>query len=90
MGGGWFGWSLFRNGEQAVAAVEEEIDPPVTIPDIPAELEPVMREVAVAAKADWIATLRDSVPVQLGGWPSSPTASGWVAPTWRMPAASPA
>ena len=46
--------------------MEEEIDPPVTIPDIPAELEPVMRGVAVAAKADWIATLHDSVPVQLG------------------------
>jgi hypothetical protein len=64
-GGGFLGWrALQGRGEQA--AVEEQVDPPVTIPAIPAELEPRVREVAQLALQDWIVAVRDSLPVQRG------------------------
>jgi hypothetical protein len=64
-GGGFFGWKALQ-GRGDDTAIEEEVDPPVTIPDIPANLEPRMREVAQLALADWIVAVRDSLPVQQG------------------------
>jgi len=64
-GGGFFGWKALQ-GRGDDTAIEEEVDPPVTIPDIPAELEPRMREVAQLALGDWIVAVRDSLPVQQG------------------------
>ena len=58
-GGGFFGWKALSSGsggsdpDDAVPSL-----PAVTIPDIPAELLPVMRDLAEAALADMIAELR--------------------------------
>ena len=64
LGVGWFGWNAVRGEPEAV--VEEEVDPPVAIPELSAELEPRMREVAALALADWVAAIRDTLPLQLG------------------------
>lgn len=66
VGGGWFGWNFFRNRKAAQASAPEEIDPPVTIPTIPAELEPRLRAVAAAAKTDWLSSLRTQIPSERG------------------------
>ena len=66
VGGGWFGWNSFRTRESTQAAAPEEIDPPVTIPTIPAELEPRLQAVAAAAKTDWLAALRTQIPSDRG------------------------
>ena len=66
VGGGWFGWNSFRNRQAAQATAPEEIDPPVTIPTIPAELEPRLQAVAAAAKTDWLAALRTQIPSDRG------------------------
>ena len=72
VGGGWFGWNSFRNRQATQSTVPEEIDPPVAIPAIPAELEPELRTVAAAAKADWLAALRTQIPSEMG-LPVEPT-----------------
>ena len=64
LGVGWFGWNAVRGEPEAV--VEEEVDPPVAIPELPAELEPRIHEVAALALADWGAAIRDTLPLQLG------------------------
>ena len=64
--GSWFGWNSFRNRQAAQATAPEEIDPPVTIPTIPAELEPRLQAVAAAAKTDWLAALRTQIPSDRG------------------------
>ena len=66
-GGGWFGWRALQSRSAADGAVaEEEVDPPVTILDIPAALEPRTREVAALALADWVIAVRDTLPAQRG------------------------
>ena len=66
VGGGWFGWNSFRNRQAAQATAPEEIDPPVTIPSIPAELEPRLQSVTAEAKTDWLAALRTQMPSERG------------------------
>ena len=66
VGGGWFGWNSFRNRQAAQSTVPEEVDPPVAIPAIPPALEPELRTVAAAAKADWLAALRTQIPSEIG------------------------
>ena len=66
VGGGWFGWNSFRDRQAAQATAPEEIDPPVTIPTIPAELEPRLQAVAAAAKTDWLTALRTQIPSERG------------------------
>lgn len=58
-GGGYFGWQWFQ-GRSAAAPVETAAPalPPVTIPDIPAELLPQMRDLGEAALSGMIAQLR--------------------------------
>jgi hypothetical protein len=66
VGGGWFSWNSFRNRQVTRATAPEEIDPPVAIPTIPAELEPRLQAVAAAAKTDWLAELRTQIPAERG------------------------
>ena len=66
VGGGWFGWNSFRTRQSTQATAPEEIDPPVTIPAIPAEMEPLLQAVAAAAKTDWLAALRTQIPSDRG------------------------
>jgi hypothetical protein len=75
-GGGWLVLSMLRGGGETEAVVEKVVDPPVTIPDIPPELEPRMREVARLALTDWVVQVRDSLPV-LRGIPAEPDAA-WL------------
>jgi len=58
-GGGFFGWQWFQ-GRSTAAPVETATPalPPVTIPDIPAELLPQMRDLGEAALSGMIAELR--------------------------------
>lgn len=64
-GGGWFGWTKFRARQAAQATAETEVvDPPVTIPDIAAELEPRMSALADSAEVDLVAALRTTIPAE--------------------------
>ena len=64
--GGWFGWTKFKNREPAEVVEAEVVDPPVSIPDLPEALQPRMRELSSAAKADWLAMLRTQLPAEDG------------------------
>ena len=59
-GGGYFVWSTFLAGGSGSAADVPQVValPAVTIPDIPAELLPVMRDLGEAALVDMIEDLR--------------------------------
>ena len=73
-GGGWFGWRALQSRSAADGAVaEEEADPPATVLDIPAALEPRTREVAALALADWVIAVRDTLPAQRGEPAVKPT-----------------
>jgi hypothetical protein len=65
-GGGFFGWKVLQ-GRKAAAPVEEAAPalPPVTIPSIPAELLPRMRDLGELALSDMIDEL-GGVPAELG------------------------
>ncbi|HSW28065.1 MAG TPA: hypothetical protein VLH75_01110 [Longimicrobiales bacterium] len=60
-GGGFFGWKAFQ-GRRAAQAAEEATPalPPVTIPSIPAELLPRMRDVGELALGDMLVELGTS------------------------------
>lgn len=58
-GGGWFGWQALQSGGGSQAEEPETpVLPAVTIPDIPAELLPVMRDLGEEALSEMIAELR--------------------------------
>lgn len=54
-GGGWFGWQMIQGDGAATGEPEEEI---VEIPEIPAELEPRMREIAARSYDDMLDSMR--------------------------------
>lgn len=76
-GGGWLGWTKVKTRRAAAAAAAVVVDPPVSIPQIRAELMPRMRELSDSAKADWLLALRTRLPAARG-IPLEPD-SDWLA-----------
>ncbi len=60
---GWYGWSAFQSRREVARRVARDTSalPPVTIPEIPAELLPRMRDLGQAALAGTIAQFRADV-----------------------------
>lgn len=75
--GGYFGYNTFvKGGDGAPKATEPAPLPPVTIPDIPAELLPTMRDLGEAALSGMIAQLNQER--QDAGLPAEPNRD-WLA-----------